>query len=76
MHEGNVQFAAQLLGAVESALKALNVVVESDVKFFHERTLEKVKQALGEEGFQSAWEEGSKWSLEEAVKKVLGAEGK
>jgi len=42
------------------------------VKFFYEGMLAKVKEALGEEGFQSAWEEGAKWSLDEAVKKVLG----
>jgi adenylate cyclase len=71
MQEGDPGFAAQLLGAVESALKGLNAVVESEVKFFHEQTLAKVKEALGEAAFQSAWEEGAKWSLEAAVKKVL-----
>lgn len=29
LHEGKPQFAAQLLGAVESALKAFNAVVDS-----------------------------------------------
>jgi tetratricopeptide (TPR) repeat protein len=69
--EGNPQFAAHLLGAVESTLKALGAVVEPEVKFFHERTLAEVKEALSQAAFQSAWEEGSKWSLDEAVKKVL-----
>jgi len=41
---------------------------------FYDQTLVKVKEALGEEGFQSAFDEGNKWSLEEAVKKVLGDE--
>jgi len=72
LQEGHPQFAAQLLGAVESALKGLNAVVEPEVKFFYEGTLAKLKEALGREEFQSAWEEGSKWTLEEAVKKVLG----
>ncbi|PWB77273.1 MAG: hypothetical protein C3F07_02400 [Anaerolineales bacterium] len=72
LHEGNLHFAAQLLGAVESALKYLNAAIEAEVKFFHAQTLAKVKEALGEDAFQSAWEEGSQWSLEEAVKKVLG----
>jgi len=72
LQEGNAGFAAQLLGAVESALKALNAVVEGEIKFFHEQTLAKVKVALGHVEFQSAWEEGSQWSLEETVKKVLG----
>jgi len=42
------------------------------MKFFYEGTLAKVKEALGDEEFQSAWEEGARWSLEETVKKVLG----
>ena len=41
------------------------------MKIFYEGTLAKVKEALGDGGFQSAWEEGSRWSLEDAVKKVL-----
>ena len=41
------------------------------MKFLHEQTLAKVKEALGEAAFQSAFDEGSKWSLEETVKKVL-----
>ena len=71
LQKGNAGFAARLLGAVESALKALNAAVEPDMKFFHEGTLAQVKQTLGEEAFQSAWEEGSQWSLEEAVKRAL-----
>jgi len=41
------------------------------MKPFHEQMLVKVKQALGEVGFQSAFDEGSGWTLEETVKKVL-----
>lgn len=36
------------------------------------RTNAAAKESLGESAFQSAWEEGSQWSLEEAVKKALG----
>jgi len=72
LQEGNPQLAAQLLGAIEAALKVLNAVMDSDVEPIHEATLAKAKEALGEAAFQSAWEEGSQWSLEEAVKKVLG----
>jgi len=72
LQEGEPQFAAQLLGAVESAIKTLKAAVEPEVKFFHESTLAKVKQALGDAAFRSVWEEGSQWSLEEAVKKVFG----
>jgi len=71
LQEGNTVFSAQLLGAVESVLKGLNAPMEPEIKPFHERTLAKVKEALVDEAFQSAFDEGSKWSLEETVKKVL-----
>jgi len=45
-------------------LKVLNAVKEIQVKFFYEGTLAKVKEALGDGEFQSAWEE--------AMKRVLG----
>ena len=75
LEEGKPHFAAQLLGAVESALKTLNAVAEPDVKFFHEQTLAAVCEQVGEAAFQSAWQEGNKWSLEEAVNKALAKYG-
>jgi len=35
-------------------------------------TLVKVKEALDGSAFQSVWEEGSQWTLEETGRKVLG----
>jgi hypothetical protein len=49
--------------------------MEFEMKPLYEQTLAKVKEAMGETAFQSAWEEGSQWSLEEAVKRVLSDEG-
>jgi adenylate cyclase len=69
--KGSPQFAAQLLGAIESALKALDAVMEPELKNFHTQTLAAVREKLGELAFQSAWEEGGKWSLEEAVAYAL-----
>ena len=74
LHEGNAPRAAQLLGAVESALKALNVPMEPEMIQFHTKTLATMREQLGESAFQSAWEEGSQWSLEEAVKLALDEE--
>jgi len=71
LSKGNAQFAAKLLGVVKSALKAINAVMESEMKGLHDQTLAKARKALGKEAFQSAFEEGSKWSLDDAVKKVL-----
>jgi tetratricopeptide (TPR) repeat protein len=71
LHEGNARHAAQLLGAVDSALKVLNASVEGEMLPFHTQTLVNTRERLGEPAFQSAWEEGSKWPLEETVRKVL-----
>ena len=71
LHEGNPQFAVQMLGAVESALKRLNAVMEPEMRQFHAQTLAAVREQLGEAAFQAAWEAGSQWSLEEAVKRAL-----
>jgi hypothetical protein len=69
--EGNPQFAAQLLGAVESASKVIHMTIEPEMKKFHAQTLEAVSKALGKKAFQSAWKEGAKWTLDEAVKFAL-----
>jgi adenylate cyclase len=71
LHEGDSTFAAQLLGAVESAIKALNGVMEEELIPFHTQTLAAIREQLGEAAFQSAWEMGAAWSLEEAVRKAL-----
>ncbi len=71
LHEGDATFAAQLLGAVESTLKVLNGVLEGELIPFHTQTLAAIREQLGEPAFRSAWEEGAKWSLDEAVKRAL-----
>jgi len=71
LQEGDAGFAAQLLGAVGSALKALNAVVEPELGTFHAKSLTAARDVLGEAAFQSVWEQGSQWSLEEAVKVAL-----
>jgi tetratricopeptide (TPR) repeat protein len=63
--------AANLLGSVDAILKPLNITVEPDLLHFHAHTLAAVREQLGEVAFQSAWEEGSQWSVEEAVKRAL-----
>jgi len=71
LREGNPKLAAQLLGAAASALKLLNTPMENEIINFHAHTLAGLKEQLGEAGFQSAWEAGSTWGLEETVKKCL-----
>ena len=69
---GDAAEAARWLGAGAAALKALGVVMESSMLHFHAQTLVAVREQVSEATFQSAWEEGSQWLLEEAVKKALG----
>jgi hypothetical protein len=71
LQEGNPQFAVQLLGAVESALKMLKAIMEPEMIHFHAKTQAAARERLGESVFQSAWEEGAGWTLEEAVTKAL-----
>ncbi|HEX9030046.1 MAG TPA: hypothetical protein VF823_12785, partial [Anaerolineales bacterium] len=53
------------------ALKAHHAAVAEEVVHFHAQTLAAVHEQLGEQAFQSAWAEGSGWSLEEAVNIAL-----
>jgi adenylate cyclase len=71
LQEGDPQRAAQLLGAVESEIETLNIVVDFEFQSFHAQTLAKAREALGKSTFQSAWDEGAKWTLEEALEKAL-----
>jgi len=71
LYEGSLVQAAKVFGAIEAAFKALNAQEEPDHVKFHARILAATQEALGEAAFQDAWEEGSRWTLEETVKKVL-----
>jgi len=72
---GQPRFAAQLLGVVISALNALKAKVDSDLENLYTQTLAQAREQLGEEAFNAAWEEGSRWSLEEAVQLVFNVTG-
>lgn len=71
IHMGNAHRAVQLLGAVESTLKALQAPMEPELRLLHTETLASARTTLGEATFQSALEAGGKLSLEEAVKLAL-----
>lgn len=55
----------------KTAVSATDALSEPELKPFCIQT-RAVRKTLGDGAFQSAWEEGSQWSLEEAVKRVLG----
>jgi adenylate cyclase len=71
LQEGDPGFATQLLGAVDAILKTLNSPMEPEMEAFHANTLAAIREQLGDPAFQSAWEEGAKWSLEDTVNKAL-----
>jgi tetratricopeptide (TPR) repeat protein len=70
-YEGNPHRSAQLLGAVDAALQVLHVPMDPLVVPFQQQALAVARKQLGEAAFQSAWEDGCGWSLEEAVKRAL-----
>jgi hypothetical protein len=70
---GDPAGAARLLGAVDSALAAIDAPVEAEMQAFHRRTRAKALDALGEAAFESAWRSGTQWSLEHAVSTALQA---
>lgn len=72
LQSGDVTRVVQLLGAVDSAFKALHVVVELDILHFHTQTLAAARAMLSESAFQDAWKAGEKLSLEDAVDLALG----
>lgn len=76
LQAGDSAQAAQWLGTIDAALKALKVVLDIEVMPFHAKTLTAVRAQLSEADFQSAWEVGNKWSLDDAVKRALDEEGK
>ena len=73
LHDGEARRAAQLLGVVESALKALNASIEAEVRLVHAQTLMAARKQLGEKVFNATWAEGEKMTLEEAVAWALEA---
>ncbi len=74
LQDGASVIAAQLPGAVRSALNPQRLAVEPMVHFFHAQTLAKVKAALDETTFEASWKEGSLWSVAEAVRRALAEE--
>lgn len=71
VYEGNSHRSAQLLGAIDAALQMLHVPMDPLVVPFHQQALAAARKQLSEAAFQFAWEEGSQWSLEEAVRRAL-----
>ncbi|HNB52420.1 MAG TPA: tetratricopeptide repeat protein, partial [Anaerolineales bacterium] len=74
LQEGQPKRAAQFLGAVQSALATIKTGLSNFYHRPHAQTLAMVREQLGEDAFTAAWQEGTHWTLEEAVKKALEEE--
>jgi hypothetical protein len=70
LQAGDAAEAARILGAVATVLKALNMVLEIEVRHLHAKTLAAVQAQLGERAFESAWNEGRQSSLDDVTKRL------
>ena len=65
--QGALEQSAQLLGAVDALKAARHVSLPPfDIEVFH-RSTAAARTALGEEAFQTAWDRGTKMSLDQTV---------
>jgi hypothetical protein len=69
---GEPERAARLLGAAEVALERMGAFVEPTDQSELDRIIADLRALLDETTFQSAWEEGRKMTLEQAVAEALG----
>jgi predicted ATPase len=68
---GHAPDAARLAAASETLRLDINLTREPTESKIFEDTIAAARAQLGESAFHSAWEEGSLWSLEKAVKRAL-----
>jgi tetratricopeptide (TPR) repeat protein len=72
---GQPQAAARLLGAVESSLRALGLVMDAPERMEYDRIVEAARAQLDEATFQAAWAKGQAMTLEQAVVYALEETG-
>jgi hypothetical protein len=71
--QGHASRAAYLGGAAESLWETLKVPPARDARVDHDRAVQSMRAALGEEAFDAAWARGRVLSLEQAI--TLALEG-
>jgi predicted ATPase/DNA-binding CsgD family transcriptional regulator len=71
---GDYEKAARLLGAADAEMESLGANQQPVDQIEIERFLIYVRQALGEEAFQEAWQAGHELSIDEALNYALGSE--
>ena len=70
---GQDERAAQLLAAGSALGRQIGVALPPSGLAEHERILQDVEQALGEQQYAAAWEQGETMSIERAIDLALGA---
>ena len=71
---GDYEKAARLLGAADAEMESLGANQQPVDQIEIEQFLIYVRQALGEEAFQEAWQAGHELSIDEALNYALGSE--
>jgi tetratricopeptide (TPR) repeat protein len=69
--EGRADRAARLLGAAAELRESIGIPLSPKDCPEHDRQTAEVRQALGEEGFASAWTDGQAMTLDQAVEYAL-----
>ena len=65
--QNRMERAARLIGAAESLYTPLRLEMSAVGRSEHDQTVEAIRAGLGEEKFTTAYQEGGKLTLEEAV---------
>jgi hypothetical protein len=69
--QGNMEYAARLLGATEEFFSQLRFLISPLERDNHERDAAAIRAALGEESFDALWAEGHAMTLEQAMTYAL-----
>jgi predicted ATPase/class 3 adenylate cyclase/DNA-binding CsgD family transcriptional regulator len=72
---GNHREAARLFGAADAARLRTNISRLKTLDADHERRLSAVRDSLGEQDFQAAWDEGAALTIDEAIAYVRRRRG-
>jgi predicted ATPase/DNA-binding CsgD family transcriptional regulator len=68
---GQVERGARLLGVVEGLLGSMGAVLGREYRLPYERAVAAARSLLGEEAFESAWQQGRGMSMEQAIAYAL-----
>jgi len=68
---GNVDYAARLFAAADSARKRQGVARKRIAEATWLAELSVIRERLGDSGFDKAWSQGQQWDLNEAIREIV-----